>query len=148
MDVSLGKCTLGSPSECFERLRQGLRNEDREHVHLVQGDGKNGFKKGEYGVTVDADYKSESKNFQALQKLAGDHSATATIDVLGSSEKFDVRVTVRLNVMTGEETLSTFSTTPSEGGGFTGYTFYPYGKGVPGSWHVHESPARSRLRRS
>jgi hypothetical protein len=46
---------------------------------LVQGHGKSGFKKGQYGVVVDSDYKSDSKNFQ-MQKLAKDHSATATID--------------------------------------------------------------------
>ena len=134
MDVTLGKCALGSTQECFERVQQGLRQEDREHVHLVEGNGKNGFKKGEYGVTLDADYKSDSKNFQTLQKLAGDHSATASIDVLKPDEKFDVRVTVSVNRVTGAEQTATMSTTPSEGGGFGGYTLYPQGQGVPGPW--------------
>jgi hypothetical protein len=133
MDITLGKCAVGSTEECFERLKQGLRKEDREHVHLVQGTGKNGFKKGEYGVTVDADYKSDSKNFLTLQKLAGDHSATATIDVLKGDEKFDVKVTVRVD-RAGAEELGTASMTANEAGGFTGYTFYPYGQGVPGPW--------------
>ncbi len=134
MDVTLGKCTLGSTQECFERLQQGLTQEDRKHVHLVEGTGKNGFKKGQYGVTVDADYKSDSKNFQTLQTLASDHSATATIDVLKPDEKFDVRVTVSINRETGTEQTATMSTTPSEAGGFTGYTIYPQWPGVPGPW--------------
>ena len=112
MDVTLGKCALGSTQECFERVQQGLRPEDREHVHLVEGNGRNGFKKGEHGVTVDADYKSDSKNFRALQTLAGDHSATATIDVLKPNEKFDVRVTVSFNRDTGAEQTATMGTAP------------------------------------
>jgi RHS repeat-associated protein len=133
MDITFGKCAVGSTEECFEWLKQGLRKEDREHVQLVQGTGKNGFKKGEWGVTVDADYKSDSKNFQTLQKLAGDHSATATVDVLKGDEKFGVKVTVRVD-RAGTEELGTMSMTPNEAGGFTGYTFYPYAKAslVPG----------------
>ena|SRR5271165_6497587 len=84
------------------------------HVHLIRGNGKNGFNKGQYGVTVDADYKSDSGNFQTLQQLAGDHSATAQIDVLNPSDKFDVQVTVALNVKTGQETRATQSMTPGK----------------------------------
>jgi RHS repeat-associated protein len=134
MDITLGRCDLGSPEECFGRLQQGLRKDDRAHVRLIHGDGKNGFKKGEYGVAVDADYKSDSKNFQTLQKLANDHSATATIDVLNGDSSFDLKVSVRLDVRTAEDTFATMSTTPNEAGGFTGYTFYPQGKGVPGPY--------------
>ena len=90
----------------------GLQKQDRSHVHLVQGDGKNGFQKGQYGVSVDADYKSNSGNFQTLQKLAGDHSATARIDVLGPNDKFDVRVSLTFDRKSGNGPLSTLSMTP------------------------------------
>ena len=134
MDITLGRCSVGSEQDCFERVQQGLRKEDREHVHLVQGDGKNGFKKGEFGVSVDKDYKSDSKNFQTLQTLANDHSATATIDVLKSNDRFGLKVSISVDFRTGAEQLGPATTTPSEDGGFTGYTFYQYGKGVPGPW--------------
>lgn len=39
-----------------------------------------------------------------------------------------------VNQDTGAEQTATMSTTPSEAGGFTGYTFYPQGQGVPGPW--------------
>jgi hypothetical protein len=115
-------------------LELGLKKEDRAHVHLIQGDGSNGFKKGDYGITVDADYKSNSKNFQTLQALAGDHSATARLDVLKSDDKLQVMVAVSTNVKTGQETMGTMTMTPGQDGGFAGYTFYPYGKGVPGPY--------------
>ena len=108
--------------------------DDRAHVHLVEGDGRNGFKKGQYGLTVDADYNSDSKNFQTLQKLAGDHSALVILEVLKGDTKFDVITKTGINTRTGEETFSILSTTPSDAGGFTGYTFYPQAKGVPGPY--------------
>ncbi len=75
----------------FNQLQAGLTKEDREHVKLVTGDGKNGCDKGVSCVTVDADYKSDSKNFHVLQTLANDHSATATLDVLKPNDKFDLK---------------------------------------------------------
>ena len=74
---------------------------------------------------MDADYKSDSKNFQVLQTLANDHSATATVDVLKPNDSFDLKTTISINVKTGEEKAGTLSTTP----GFDGYTFFPYKKG-------------------
>ncbi|MEO8659375.1 MAG: RHS repeat-associated core domain-containing protein [Bryobacteraceae bacterium] len=91
MDITLGRCAEGAAQSCFNEVLAGLKKEDRSHVHLVQGDGKNGFKKGQNGVTVDAGYKSDSANFQTLQKLAGDHTATAVIEVLKPTDKFDVQ---------------------------------------------------------
>jgi RHS repeat-associated protein len=132
MDVVLGACSIGTQQDCFDRVQQGLREEDRAHVHLVQGYGTNGFKEGQYGVAVDTDYKSDSKNFQTLQSLANDHSATASIDVLKNDDNFNVRVALSVDLRTGTEQLGTTATTPGEAGGYTGYTFYPYGKGVPG----------------
>ena len=126
MDVVMGKCDVGSTQECFERVQQGLREEDRSHIHLVQGDGTNGFKKGEYGVTVDAGYKSDSGNFLALQKLANDHSATAAIDVLKGDDKIDVKMQLSTDP---KAPTATMSMTANESGGFTGYTLYPQPNG-------------------
>ena len=133
MDVTLGKCSGGSQQECFAQVEAGLRKEDRTHVHLVQGDGKNGFDKGVYGITVDKDYKSDSKNFQTLQTLANDHSATARIDVLKENDSFQVKGVVSWSAKSGN-VYGIENTTPGADGGFTGYTFYPSGDGVPGPY--------------
>jgi RHS repeat-associated protein len=127
-DVTIGRCSIGSAQDCFNQLQAGLNKDDREHVKLVTGDGKNGCEKGVSCVTVDADYKSDSKNFQVLQTLANDHSATATLDVLKPNEKFDLKTTISINVKTRQEKLGIMSTTPA----FDGYTFFPYKKGDPG----------------
>ncbi len=133
MDVTLGKCSGRTQQGCFAQVEAGLRKEDRSHVHLIQGDGKNGFDKGVYGITVDTDYKSDSKNFQTLQTLANDHSATARIDVLKENDSFQIKVAVSWSAASGN-VLGTRSTTPGADGGFTGYTFYPSGDGVPGPY--------------
>ena len=121
MDVILGMCEVGDGGveQCFEYLLQGLREEDRAHVNLVQGDGKNRFKQGEYGVVVDPQHTSDSKNFQALQKVAGDRSATARIDVLEGDSEFPV-----VNIVDLAGSLKVKNLTPDKGGGFGGYTFF------------------------
>jgi len=92
MDIMIGKCSIGTAEDCYNRMLQGVRKEDRSHVRLVQGDGKNGFKKGQFGVVVDKDYKSTSKNFQVLQTLANDHSAVAELSVVGPKEQISGNV--------------------------------------------------------
>ena len=94
MDLVMGQCTGGTVTTCFNRLLQGLKKEDRAHVHLVTGDGKNGFKKGVYGVTVDKEYSSGSKNFGTLQAIANDHSAVARMNVAGPNETIQGNVGV------------------------------------------------------
>lgn len=140
MDVTIGNCPASATvSMCFAALQRGLSKDDRSHVHLVEGNGKNGFKKGEFGVTVDADYKSDSKNFQVLKTLANDHSAMARIDVYAPTDSFNVRVSVSWNAKTGYSKLTTASMTPGDahnknGQFFVGYTFFPPGKDVPGPY--------------
>ena len=81
MDVAMGNCPGSMTiSMCEAAVKDGLNKQDRDHVHFVQGDGKNGFAKGVWGVQVDQDYKSNSGNFQTLQKAAGDHSALAVFN--------------------------------------------------------------------
>gem|GEM_PF-993308 len=137
MDVTIGRCSVGPTQDCFDHLQAGLRKEDRSHVKLVTGDGKNGCRKGVSCVVVDANYKSDSKNFQTLQTLANDHSATATVDVVKPNDSFDLKVVLSVNVKKGEETTGIMSTTlgnPKEGTGFAGLTFFPYRKGDPGPY--------------
>jgi RHS repeat-associated protein len=95
MDVVLGKCSGGDAKKCFNTALEGLQKEDRSHVHLVEGDGKNGFAKGQFGVAVDADYKSSSKNFSLLQNLANDHSGVASLNVVGPKDTFSSNVGVQ-----------------------------------------------------
>jgi RHS repeat-associated protein len=134
-DVTLGACASGSAQSCFNQVQAGLAKDDRSHVHLVAGDGKNGFAKGVNGITVDQDYKSDSKNFQVLQSLAGDHSATARVDVLNSNDQVTIKVAVGYNAKTGnqyqESPISPGN--PSKNDGFEGYTFFPLGDG-PGPY--------------
>ena len=131
MDVTLGMCEVGDGGveQCFEYLQQGLREEDRAHVRLVKGDGKNRFKKGEYGIVVNQEHTSDSKNFQALQKVAGERSATARIDVLEGDSEFPV-----VNIVDLAGSFEVNNLTPDRGGGFGGYTFFPLGEGVPGPY--------------
>lgn len=126
-DVTIGRCSIGSAQDCFNQLQAGLTKQDREHVKLVAGDGKNGCDKGVSCVKVDADYKSDSKNFQVLQTLANDHSAIATVDVLKPNDSFKLKTSISWTKKDGD-VLGIRSTTP----GFDGYTFFPYKKGDPG----------------
>jgi RHS repeat-associated protein len=133
MDVVLRTCSgSATMTQCFKQVQDGLKKEDRSHVHLVEGDGKNGFKKGQYGITVDADYKGSAGNFSTLQKLANDHSATANVDVLNPNDSFNVRVSLSYDAKKGYGNLSTMSMTPDDqGASFEGYTFFPPGKNSP-----------------
>ena len=86
MDIEIGKCAIGTAQDCFNRFQQGLRKEDRSHVRLVTGDGKNGYKKGHSYIVADNDYKSSSQNFQVVQALSNDRSATAELNVVGPKD--------------------------------------------------------------
>src|SRR5579864_148300 len=55
MDVVLGTCASDMTiSMCQAAATNGLSKEDRSHVRWVQRDGKNGFKKGQWGMEVDS----------------------------------------------------------------------------------------------
>jgi RHS repeat-associated protein len=82
MDVVLGTCASNMTiSMCQAAATNGLSKEERSHVRWVQGDGKNGFKKGQWGLQVDSNYKS-SKNFANLQTAANSKDGTAVINVV------------------------------------------------------------------
>jgi RHS repeat-associated protein len=137
MDITIGRCEIGTTQDCFNELLAGLEKEDRPHVQLVEGNGKNGFKKGEYGVTADADYKSDSKNFQTLQTLAGDHSATAQIEVLKPESSFEVMSPEGMSaagITLSRDSMTLGNPNDPNSSSMVGNTFYPYGTGAPGPW--------------
>jgi RHS repeat-associated protein len=108
MDVVLGKCPGGDTQKCFERVLQTVSEKDRSHIHLVTGDGTNGFKKGQYGITVDKDYKSSSRNFTNLQKAANDHSGVGMLNVVAAKEGFASNVGVQQRGSDGPFPLAEF----------------------------------------
>src|SRR5205807_2824248 len=111
----------------FKLLLLGLKDKDRSHVHFAVGDGKNGFKKGEFGVTTDKDYKSDSKNFQTLQTITNDHSAMARLSVIKQGESFSLKVVTSITEKGAElETASDILTDRNGGMYFEGYTMFEY----------------------
>lgn len=89
MDLKMGGCPSDmTTSMCEAAVTNGLQKDDRSHVHFVEGDGKNGLKKGETQIQVDKDYKSNSGNFTRLQSLANDHSGTGVLNIVGPTQAF------------------------------------------------------------
>jgi len=88
MDLVLGKCSGGDTQKCFERVQQTVAEKDRSHIHLVTGNGKNGFQNGQYGITVDKDYKGSSGNFTTLQTAANNHDGIGVLNVVAGKEGF------------------------------------------------------------
>jgi len=86
-DLQLGDCSEGPQTVCFRLLQEGLSPEDRSSVSLVEGDGENGCAQGLTCVLVDPNHESSSKNFQALQKTANDHSEVAVLNIIGPTKE-------------------------------------------------------------
>jgi len=105
-DVVLGNCPSDMTiSMCQAAATAGLSKDDRPHSHWVRGDGSNGFKKGQWGLTVDPDYKSSSPNFTNLSKAANDHSNTLELDFVPPHAPIPVLVGV---VQGGRTILQSF----------------------------------------
>jgi RHS repeat-associated protein len=126
LDISMGSCPGGDIQKCFNLLQKGLSKEDRNHVRLIIGSGKNGFKIGEFVLEVDKEYVSKSGNFQALQKAANDHSALAKIDVLGKGEAVTIQTMKEWNRKTGVVLEKASMTMDGKENPFSGYTFFEY----------------------
>jgi hypothetical protein len=75
-------------------MQRGLTQTDRSHAQLVVGNGKNGFAKGHFGITVDKDYKSSSGNFQTLQGVANSKDL-AIAAVVSPGDKFASNVGIQ-----------------------------------------------------
>jgi RHS repeat-associated protein len=127
MDVRLRGCPADmTTTMCEAAIKNGLRKADRDHVHFVEGNGKNGYNKGEIGITVDTNYQSNSLNYTTLQSLANDHTALARIDILDPTDTYKFRV----DLSYPPKGLSVVSSQASDFGGFT---FLQYrGKEEPG----------------
>ncbi len=126
IDVTIGNCPEDhTVSQCFAAVQQGLRKEDRSHIQLVEGNGQNGFKKGEYGITADKDYKSTSGNFQTLQYAANDHSVKAVTYFETTGFQLQASVGVNVGGKVQLESLTKAAGMPiTMGQGLGGYTFY------------------------
>lgn len=104
-DIALGNCPANATiSMCEVAIKNGVPKADRDHIHLVKGDGKNGFGKGQWGIQVDKDYKSTSGNFSTLQTLANDHSGLARVDILQPSDNYSVITTTGFDSKKGAST--------------------------------------------
>jgi len=86
MDLIIGEKDRSEAERAFKIIRLGLRKADRKHVKLVVGDGKNGFAKGEFGVSVSKTHQSTSGNFQSVQKIANDAKDRAEVRINGKNE--------------------------------------------------------------
>jgi RHS repeat-associated protein len=72
LDLVAGAKTLRQARETFRIFQLGLEKSERKYTKLVVGNGKNGFARGEFGITVDKNHQSQSGNFQSVQKIAND----------------------------------------------------------------------------
>ena len=124
MDIVLTAKDEEDAKKKFQIYLLGFKKEDRSHVQLVVGNGKNGFKKGQFGVTVDAKHKSDSENFQFTQKAANDHTAIGKINIVKEGETYQIREGTFKN---GKESfkISTNKLGPLDQE-FDGYTFFEY----------------------
>jgi RHS repeat-associated protein len=114
----------------LELLKRGLLEKDRSKVKLVVGDGKNGFAKGVFGVVVDQKHKSDSKNFQMLQKISGDKNATVELQFLKKGEAVpayyaEMKGKTAVLVSFKERTGVDFTLGEQEGFDVRGWTTYP-----------------------
>src|ERR1043166_1703181 len=81
----------------YDLFQKGLNKDDRQHAHFVVGDGKNGFAKGTYAVTIDKDYKSDSENFQTAQKIANAKD-TEMLNIIGPKNSVTVLQAVKIRM--------------------------------------------------
>jgi RHS repeat-associated protein len=139
MDVNIGNCPGSMTiSMCEAAIKNGVSKGDRDHIHFVEGDGKNGYKKGETGILVDKDYKGSAGNFTNLQTLANDHSGTARIDIYNPSESYSIKTPSGWSAKSGSayKVQSSAMGQPSNGTGFDGYTFFPLGSNSRGPYSI------------
>jgi RHS repeat-associated protein len=101
-DIKMGSCPSSmTTSMCEAAVTDGVNKADRSHIHFVEGNGANGFDKGEVGIKVDKDYKSNSGNFNTLQTLANDHGGTAVLNVAAPNERFPIVTVTGFSSKTG-----------------------------------------------
>lgn len=111
----------------YEQFQKGLDPKDRSHSRFFVGDGKNGYAKGKFYIQIDSDYKSESKNFQALQAAANDRKVTTVAHFVKSGETFPALAGVQQGSKVVLKDAATVFPVPMRLGGEDGqgYTLYP-----------------------
>ncbi len=77
----------------FEIYQKGFDPKDRGKVTLVVGNGKNGYKAGEFGVKIDSKAKGKDDNFRAAQTVANSDKRT-TIAVVAPGDKFQANYSI------------------------------------------------------
>lgn len=114
----------------YALLLKGLKKGDREHVHLVAGSGKNGIRKGTWGIKVDEDHKSKSENFNIIKAIAKD-SEVAELKMVKTGEIVEANYAAVVN---GQTVLTPTSASPYWAGtkgfslskkDFVGWTSFP-----------------------
>lgn len=120
MDVVLGTCASNMTiSMCQAAATNGLSKGERSHVRWVQGDGKNGFKKGQWGLRVDSNYKSSSKNFANLQTAANSKDGTAVINAVAPHSAIPTLVGVQQGSQTAMQPFKDYMIKQLAGTGVT-----------------------------
>jgi RHS repeat-associated protein len=127
MDITITADNEEEARGRFNTVLLGLRPEDRKHVTFFVGNGKNGYKKGQYYILVDKKHKSDSENFQGIQKAANDRTSLGRITVLKSGDTYTLRY---FSGDVKKKELTTVSGAFNDGD-FEGYTLFQYrGKDV------------------
>ena len=124
MDLVLTARNEQEARKRFRIYQLGFTEEDRESVQLVVGNGRNGFKKGQFGVTVDAKHQSTSGNFLNAQKAANDHTAVGKISVVKQGGTYQLKESYLENGKDGFKTTTNKLGPRSQE--FDGYTVFEY----------------------
>lgn len=86
-DLLIVAKTEDEANKKFKIYQKGFDTKDRSKVKLLVGNGKNGYKVGEFAVQIDAKAKGKDINFTAAQTLANGEKR-ATIAVVSPKENF------------------------------------------------------------
>ncbi|HWY23091.1 MAG TPA: RHS repeat-associated core domain-containing protein [Candidatus Acidoferrum sp.] len=128
MDMKMGNCPGNMTiSMCEHAITNGLRKEDRGHVHFIEGNGKNGLGKGDVLIQADKDYKSSSPNFTRLQGLTNDHSGVGVMNVEAPTGAFPMVTVTGWSSKTGTAYANGSSTLGhlTDADAFHGSTLFP-----------------------
>ncbi|MCW5961544.1 MAG: hypothetical protein KIS76_15380 [Pyrinomonadaceae bacterium] len=89
-DVVISGSDEGKARKKYEVILKGLKSKDRKKVSFFVGEGKDGYKTGEFYVLVDKDHKSKSENFNALQSAANNRDELVKTTVLAVGDSYSV----------------------------------------------------------
>ena len=125
LDLQIRAKTEADAKKHFQIYQKGFNPKDRNKVTLVVGDGKNGYKVGEYAVQIDKKAKGKDDNFKAAQQLANSKNTTI-ISVVNPKDGADYQMPVPdLKKNDGSYTTEKNNMGVDAGQGLPGYTFSP-----------------------